>query len=250
MNEKKRNGITWTFIVLTILIVAIMMAGSFRRPERIQLPAADSTSGSASGETDVNDDALTVVEVTPETVQVAIGSLSRPESYSRRVTVEQIWSGGSSTMETEVSVQNGWTRTDRTLPGGQVRHTVTDGATTYIWYNSEETVFETPAGIISADTEQMIPTYEDILALSVDTILAADYRTISDVNCIYVETVQDPYGYAMRYWVSVDTGLLVAAEKLLEDEAVYRMAALKLEDTVPTDEAFVLPDGRALITEE
>ena len=51
-----------------------------------------------------------------------------------------------------------------------------------------------------------------------EDIAAADYRSVSDVNCIYVETVQDPEGYTQRYWVSVETGLLVASERLLEGE--------------------------------
>lgn len=250
MNERKRNGITWAFIVVTLLAVVLMMLGTFRRPTRIQLPAADPAPESSSGEVETEQSALTVISVKPDTVQAAISSLSRPEAYGRTVTVEQIWDDGSNTMKLQTAVLNGWSRTDRTLPGGQVRHTVTDGAVTYIWYNSESAVYEAPAGDISADAEQMIPTYEDILELSVETILMADYRTISDVNCIYVETVQDAHGYALRYWVSVDTGLLVVAEKLLEGETVYRMAALTLDDTAPTAGQFVLPDGRELIEEE
>ena len=54
----------------------------------------------------------------------------------------------------------------------------------------------------------------------VEDIAAADYRSVSDVNCIYVETVQDPEGYTQRYWVSVETGLLVASERLLEGETI------------------------------
>ena len=73
-----------------------------------------------------------------------------------------------------------------------------------------------PAGDITPDDEQAIPTYETILDLPVEDIAAADYRSVSDVNCIYVETVQDPEGYTQRYWVSVETGLLVASERLLE----------------------------------
>ena len=49
---------------------------------------------------------------------------------------------------------------------------------------------------------------------------------VSDVRCIYVETAEDEWGYAQRYWVSVDTGLLVVAERLQKGETVYRMAAL------------------------
>lgn len=69
--------------------------------------------------------------------------------------------------------------------------------------------------------EQAIPTYEEILALPPETITQADYRTVSDVRCIYVETAEDEWGYTQRYWVSVDTGLLVVAERLYDGEPVY-----------------------------
>lgn len=248
MNEKRRNWITWAFIAVTILAVLLMLMSTLQRPNRIQLPATDTSSDQTSADTGENA-ALNVISVTPETVQAAIESLQRLEAYQRNVTVEQIWSGGSGTIELITAVRDGWTRIDRTLPGGQVRHSITDGETTHIWYNSDTAVYTASAGDISADDEQGIPTYEDVLTLPVDQIVTADYRVISDVNCIYVETAPDEAGYVFRYWVSVETGLLAVAEKLMGEEAVYRMAALTVNDTIPEVNLFVLPDGRALIEE-
>ena len=247
MDERKRNWITWLFVALTVAAVVLMLGNTLRRTTHITLPAAGSETEQGGGEQESGGTALTVVSVTPETVQTAIATLARPSAYRRTVTVEQIWSGGSGTTETVVSVRDGWTRTDRTLTGGQVRHTLTDGGTTYIWYNSEAGVFTVPAGDISPDDEQTVPTYEDVLELPVETIATADYRVISGVNCIYVETAADEDGYVLRYWVSVDTGLLTAAEKLLDGESVYRMAALTVDQTLPPVSDFTLPDGRVLV---
>ena len=160
---------------------------------------------------------------------------------------EYLWNGGSSTSEITVSASGGWSRTDRTLPDGQTRHAITNGETTYIWYNSETDVFTGPAGEISPDAEQTIPTYEDVLALAPEQIAQADYRMVSDVRCIYVETAEDDWGYVQRYWVSVDTGLLAVAERLQDGETVYRMAALTVDETAPDAKTFTLPDGTALI---
>ena len=247
MNESRRNGITWAFVAVTILIVAVMLFSSLQSPEPIQLPVTEMTQEQNPDES--TGDALTVIEVTPKTVQAAIASLDRPEKYSRKVTIEQLWSGGSSSWEAVVAVRDGWTRTDRNIPGGQVRHTLTDGETTHIWYNSDTQVYTTAAGEITADMEQGIPTYEDILRLPSDRISAADYREISGVNCIYVETTADEAGYILRYWVSVENGLLTAAEKLESEKTVYRMASLAVEETVPADELFTLPDGTLLLAE-
>lgn len=138
-------------------------------------------------------------------------------------------------------------RTDRLLPNHRMRHTVTNGETTYIWYNSETNIFAAPAGDITADHDQNIPTYEEILDLGVGEIVAADYRALEGVECIYVETAESAGGYSLRYWVSVDSGLLVSSEKLYHGETVCRMTALTLDAAAPTKAEFTLPDGTALI---
>ena len=206
MDERKRNWITWSFVALTVLVIAAMMSSTLRRTNRVELPDTDESPDFSAGA----DAGLTVVEVTPETVQTAIATLHRPEAY---------------------------------------RRTITDGQTTYIWYNSETSVYETAAGDITADEEQGIPTYETVLELPTADIAMADYRAISGVNCIYVETVENADGYVERYWVGVDTGLLMAAERLVDEEPVYRMAALTVDMTAPTAADFTLPDGRILVSE-
>lgn len=246
MDKGWLNRVTVIFLTITVLVIVLMLGSTLHRTSRITLPS----SGPASGQTAVTGDALTVIEVTPETVQAAIATLSRPEEYRRTVTVEQLWQGGSGTYETEVAVSGGWTRTDRTFPGGRVRHVITDGEVTHIWYDREAAVYTVPAGGISADDEQTIPTYEDILNFSAGEIVLADYREISGVNCIFVETAADEGGYVLRYWVSVDTGLLAASERLLAGEPVYRMAALTLDQALPTAEDFTLPDGTVLLETE
>lgn len=243
MDKGWRNRVTAAFLAVTVLAIALMLGGTLHRTPRITLPSGEQTPGQPA----VAGDALAMVEVTPETVQTAIATLSRPREYRRTVTVEQIWTGGSGTYETAVAVSGDWTRTDRSLPGGRVRHAVTDGETTHIWYDRETEVRSVPAGGISADDEQSIPTYEDILELPAESIVLADYRAISGVNCIYVETAADGDGCVLRYWVDVDTGLLAVSERLLEGEPIYRMAALTLEQTPLSAEDFTLPDGTVLL---
>ena len=211
MDKRKLNRITAVFLTLLVLVVAFMLSGSFRRTSRVVLPQESQQDEQISGFPGDSTDVSTVVAVAPDTVLTP------------------------------------WSRLDRQLADGRQRHVLTDGETTYLWYNSEQSVLRVSAGSITADMEQSIPTYEDVLQLPVETIAAADYRTIGDqVNCIYVETAADEAGYTLRYWVSVDTGLLVAAEKLSGKETVYRMWQTAI-DLVPvfTDE-FTLPDGTVL----
>ena len=247
MDKGKLKWITWGFAVATVLVVGIMLAHTLQRSVHITLPAPAVSGSETPSGTEENPSALSVVEVTPQTVQAAIGTLSRPEAYRRTVTLEQFWEGGSGSWTVTAYVKDGWQRTDRLMPDHRMRHTVTDGETTHVWYNSERNIFSAPAGEITADNDQNIPTYEDILELDTADIAFAYYRDLSGVRCIYVETAQSESGYILRYWVSVETGLLVSSEKLSQGETVYRMSALALDAAVPTAADFILPDGTALI---
>ena len=246
MDKRNRNRITWGFVILTVLIVTVMLLNTLHRSGHITLPEPGAGADQNQEGSGVDDDALSVVEITPQTVQTAIATLARPESYRRTVTVQQFWTGGSGSYDTAVAVYGPWTRTDRTMPDGQVRHTITGTDTVYIWYNNETEYFTGAAGSISPDNEQSIPTYEEILQLPTEAITAADYQTVSDVACIYTQAETDG-GYTLRYWVSVDSGLLVAAEKILQEETVYYMEALSVDLTEQTPEQFTLPDGTVLV---
>ena len=247
MEKRKLKWLTWGIVAFMVLAVGLILSGTLRRTSHITLPEAESATGQDSESPSSVSDALTVIEITPSTVQAAIETLARPESYRRTVTIEQHWDGGSGSYEVTVTVNGPWTRTDRTMPDGRARHTITGPETVYIWYNNEENVYSAPVGAVSADVEQSIPTYEDILELPLERIAAADYRMVADVYCIYVETAEDAAGYVLRYWVSVDTGLLVVAEKLENGSTVYRMAALTADQTSATEGSFCLPDGSSVL---
>lgn len=241
MDKRNLNWITWGFIVGTVIVVVMMLMNTLHRPEHIVLPDTSTASDQVAEDPDTVSNALMVVEITPKTVQSAIATLSRPEAYRRTVTVEQFWSTGSGSYETTVTVSGGWTRMDRTMPDGRVRHSIIGPEETCVWYNNEAEIYRSAVGAVSADNEQCIPTYEDILDLPVEAISTADYRVLSDIRCIYVEAAEEDS--QMCYWVSVDTGLLVAAEKLLDGQRGYRMEALTVDQTEPAATEFTLPDG-------
>ena len=251
MDKQRLNWITWTVLAVAIAVAALMLSASLNRTAHITLPPSDPPRDAASGD-GAGQSGVTVVEITPETVQPAIESLSRPDNYGRSVTVEYLWPNGGGTHELYTIVRGPWTRVDRGLPDGTTRISITDGQVTYIWYDygSDPEVAVLPAGEFSADAEQSIPTYEDILALPVEDIVLADYRPLDALTCIYVETAADPAGYATRYWVSVENGLLVRAERILGEDAVYRMTSLYVDETEYDASRFTLPDGTVLLEED
>lgn len=231
--------------LLVLLLVAFLLRLTLHRPREVVLPEESDLSELIGAGGSTGRESIRRVEVTPGTVQRAIESLERPVRYSRTVTIERYWSGGSGKTVATVRSADGWTRVDSVTGGGEPRHSITGEGRCWIWYGTDERVYSGNA-MLTADEEQSIPTYEDVLLLPGDAIAVADYERLDSVNCIYVETAPDEAGYVERWWVSVENGLLVAAERLSGETVVYRMAGLdaRLEET--DEDAFTLPDGEVL----
>ncbi|MBQ9459501.1 MAG: hypothetical protein IJU66_06160 [Oscillospiraceae bacterium] len=245
---KKRSGslIGFAFAALVVLVFAFLLRLSTYQPPEVRLadPGENDTSGTVAPGVK---ESIHRVEVTPETVQLVIERMSRPSNYSRSVLIERFWDGGSAQTTAQVSAADGWTRVDGGAEGEELRHSITGGGRCWIWYGEEGNVFSA-AAVFSADEEQSIPTYENILSVSVARIAAADYRMLDTISCIYVETTPDALGYSERWWVGVSDGLLVAAERFSEETLIYRMSAAAAELNSVTAEAFTLPDGTLLYT--
>lgn len=244
MEKRKFRVVAASVSILVVLIVVLLLANSLRRSSHIVLP--DRTSAAAGEGSGEREESRNLVDITPQTVKTAIATLKRPSRYIRTLTVKNFWSGGSNSATVTVCVCDGFTRTDTNNGTGKIRHMITDGQATYIWYNQSKNYYTGVSGMISADQEQNIPTYEEILKLDAGRILDADYQIFLDENCIYVETAKDADGYIQAYWVSINTGLLVGAEKLRDGETVYKMSASAVSGTAPTTAEFTLPDGRVL----
>jgi hypothetical protein len=172
-------------------------------------------------------------------VQEGLATLLPPEGavfseISWRVLVNgvQIWSDG------------GWNHSFRELPNGAGRHDLVGDGTAYYWYNGSSRYLSTPADDRSDDLTQRLPTYETVLELSPDTITAAGYELKNDIPCIYVESTDADT--VLRYWVGVDSGLLVSAEMLRADEVIYRMTSSSIQSPCPAGAIFRLPDGTIL----
>lgn len=249
MGKKVLKPVGMVVIALILLVLIFMLRGSLRGPARVVLPEETANGENISGADDGKNDAINRVDIRPSTVQDAIAVLERPQQYYRTIVIERYYSGGSCIEQAEVFVSGGWTRVDLTKDGAESRHVISNGKTSYIWYGGSKSYY-TGASSLSADEEQSIPTYEDILRMDVQRIALADYRLLDTKDCIYVETVPDSAGYVERYWVCVSDGLLVAAEKVCGEEVVYRMASMNADTENAMEEAFVLPDGTQLHPKE
>ena len=243
MKKRRVSPIGVAFVALVLLVLLFVVRGALHRPARIVLPQ-ETESGESSDES-LDDSSAGRVSVRPDTVQSAIATLERPACYTRSITIERYYTGGSGVDRSTVSVDGVWMRADTEAASGEQSHTITNGEKTWVWYGSGKEYFEGAASF-TPDEEQGIPTYEDILRLDAKRIAVADYRLLDTLDCIYVETAADAGGYVERYWVSVSNGLLCAAEKLNGEDVVYRMAGMTVDTTAPGADTFILPDGTVL----
>ena len=249
MGEKSRVK----FIVLIALILAAAIIYSFSvshfqdTPE-VGLAKPEPSQSVGPGGQDLPGGTVQV-EVTPDTVQSVIRTLDRYTSYRRAVSVEYL-SGGAvlSTLTAEVAVDGVWTRCDvLSEPGGRTEHSIVNGDTRWLWYGDSRDYAKLSAGEATPDLAQRLPTYEDVLALDRSAITAAGYELRESLPCVYVEVVQPELGYRERFWVSVESGLLVASETVKGEEIVYRMSSYQVETPLAeVGDSFTLPDGTVL----
>lgn len=247
MDSKKRTRLA----VLIALVVVLAVFSSFllsflsAHTPHITLPTPGtqpppSTSGSAP--------AVQTLEVTPLTVQSVIATLDRANSYYRQLSIQTFWDGGSGTTTVQTWTDDGYTQVRAVLPSGQVRYSIhTPDDTLYYWYAGSSTVLTAPAGSLSEDLAQRIPTYEDVLTLDSGRIYDAGYVNYEGHPCIYVETLGSAQDHTERYWIEVDSGLLVAAQTLDAGQVIYSVKATSaIQTPCPANASFRLPNGTVL----
>lgn len=247
MDKKRLTIFTIAFGILILVVVLIFAGGTVRRSDHIELP--DAGTGSTGDQQGENGDAagLAVVEIRPDTVQLAIEVMERPTMYTCYARVETFWSGGSGSVASTVYVRDNLLRLDTQLAMGSVRHLIAGSQHTYIWYDEEGEYVTLETGDFSQDAELRIPTYEDILRLEQEQILQAEYGDYNGTYCIYVSAQEsNGIGYT-DYWIDVETGLLVACERYEGEEMIYRMTADAPALTQVEDSVFQLPDGTQVV---
>ena len=252
MERKTRSLFAALAAVVIVVAVFSSFAISLFGQNRYEISLPNLTEGDDAnqlGNSEDPDSQFVRVEVTPETVQSVIARLFRPQSYYRELSIELWADAGTSSLTTaRVWVDNGWTRSDVTAPSGTVQHNLVGEGTRWLWYDNSGGYRTFPADEAVSDLIQRIPTYEDVLDLSRDRITAAGYERYEGADCVYIEVEQEEVDSVERYWIAVSNGLLLAAERVKDDQVVYRMTTLSTESPAPLGSSFALPNGDVLHT--
>lgn len=248
MEDKKRT--IMAVVIIAVVVLAVLYSfffNLFAPTPHLELPDPDAAQSLDPVAQESGQSMGVVVEVTPQTVQSLIASLERYESYRRTVTVNYFSSGQPvGEVTAQIWADGGWTRSSALLSSGSVENAVVGEGLLWLWYDSGPQIYSGPAAERAADLTQRLPTYEDVLEMDKGDISAAGYEERDGQPCVYVEAA-GALDSVERFWVSVNSGLLVAAETEKGGEVVYSMTA---RDVVsPLDQRagiFVLPDGRVL----
>lgn len=237
----------------------------------IELPTLTTSSGELSEQTEHG--SLYRIDITTRTVQSVIAALQTQESYTRRLQTRLFW--GEDFAETEVQVwyHQGISHVEKNLTSGLVRHDMildstllpvdspvhslfdtvqeepqdTQVTKIFYWYDKEQSYLTQKNQLYSADLAQSIPTYQTILDLGIESIQQANYQIKQDISCVFIEATPPPLFFTERYWVSTETGLLIAAETYEGDKLIYQMEEVSDSfSPLPENYSFSLPDGTVL----
>ena len=227
-------------ILLLVLTAAVIAFALFFMGRSVETTPVTLPSPGQSSAAETSMPGPERVELTSENVAAVLAELTRAESYSGSVTIEDFWDGGSASTQLQVWVSNGRTRV-RGERGGSPRNILVSEGTLYIWYDNVSGVFSGPwEG--SADERLRALSYEDVLSLPPEQITGAGYAQLSGEECVYVDYTGGLLGYTYRVYVSVSNGLLMGAEKYDGGSLIYRMFA-EYELSVPDESLFVPPEG-------
>jgi len=246
MSTKRIFSITiFGLLLIAAAIVVMLLTLNIRRESQaVALPETpiivDRPDGTAA-------DPLLRIEINAETIQSVIATLSRPESYSRDVTVESFWDGGQATFQINVNVDSHRTALRITPPVGPERRVIITPNRLYIWNEGDyEPFIGTPTSleaIAHSDQWQMLPTFEDIMGLDKKDILDAGYIDIDGALSVFVVYHSPLLGNLRRYYISIEQGLIIAVSE--HDETgtlVYSMTATDAIIGDVDEDAFLLPD--------
>lgn len=244
------------FVVLIAIVIVVAVFSSFGlnlfnpKMPSVYLPEVTDQPGNEPDPGSTSDpDRYTRVDVTPGTVQDVIRTMVplQPESYHRTVIIQTaLGDGAMGTTTNQVWVDFGWIMVESLWPSDVTEHTIVGEGKVYRWFAGDWTYKEWDGEERDADMAQRIPTYEDVLDLNQKLITDTGYEDKDGLPCVYVEVAENELGNRERYWVSVETGLLMAAETKKGDETVLLMSSGAVERPVRQGKQFALPDGAVL----
>ncbi len=240
----KMRRIALYFLMAAIAAALVWLVFIFVPSSSVETPPVvlptPAISDSSSEESTLPDDDDPVISITPDTVQAAIRTLTKADSYSRILSVSNYWSGGSSQQQINVWVQGESARfTIDALPAA--KNVLISGSELWIWYSDSTDIYHGSAHGNDADEYQSLISYERLLDMDKSLITEAGYEMYQEENCIYALYKDGSFDYTTKFWVSVNTGLLMGCETYDGEELIYSLTSSVPDISTPDESIFKLP---------
>ena len=242
---KKRGVFFYILILLALAAVAalVFLLAPGRQPATpdVHLPTpqpAESTAPTAPQSAEGSQ----IIAVSPETVQTALATLRRSDSYSRSLTIQDYWSGGGRVRTVQVWARGDNLRLAVTTAGDRApaqENILIRGEEKWIWYADSARVYHGPALAGDEDAYQTSLTYEALLSADAEDILAADYRPYAELDCIFVQWRDGDY--VSELFIDPETGLLMGERRYDGDILIYTMDSSVPDLTTPDENVFNAP---------
>ena len=237
MKQARRLFFYAASVLAIALLIFLLLRYTAQNDETAQviLPPPAEQSGSDERD-DENSDALKVADVNPKTVLAVLGELHRADSYSRELTVETLWAGGSASETIFV-----WAKGNTLRVTSGEKNLILGADKQWLWYSDDGVLLENERDTrTEADRYQRILTYEELL-LGDYSITDASYTALDGEPCIFVAYRSGAFNYLNHLYVSVANGLLIAAETYDGENCVYRMSSGPVDLSTPEDELLSPP---------
>ena len=229
-------------VIISLLVAKISQDTLYMALPETQAGSSDTQSGGSD-----TDDEIVRVEVTTETVQAVIATMQRPVSYWRQVQVTNYYGDESAVYDIEVCVLE-QAKSVEITGAGYTKNIILAGDMLYVWEDGEQDYYEAALDASEdsdrlVDMYQMILTYEDVLEVEASQITDAGYGELNGEMCIVVGYITQQLGYKTTCYISVEKGLVIAAEQYDADELIYSMSSSDFTTEIQDDSPFDLPDG-------
>ena len=245
MKKPSKTLIVTVVFVVLLLVYALFSSVRSAKYRKESLPTLpESSSVQTESTTTDNPTDYSKVGINADNVIQVIREMKRPENYYYETSSELFSSSSSTKYFRKTWKQGQWQRIDHISPSGvATMHAIYGNGTVFVWEPNSRNYYKTNAGDISPDDAQMIMTYEDILSLTADEIISASFITHKNQGCIYVVAQPMDLGYQTQYWISTETGLLLAGQAKKDGTVFYSVRVENLKIGEQEDVIFRLPDG-------
>ena len=190
-----------------------------------------------------NRDKLQTVTVNADNIQAVVSSLHRPEEYQCQSETVYFYGVSQTTFVSKLWKRGDLTRIYQSTSAGlEERQTLLTRDWVYTWASGPE-YGKFPRQANDMDLYSRMPSYEDLVAIPREQILAGELRERNGALCLYAESQDDLTGERESWYILVDNGLLIYAEGHLNDSITYRCSMMELQLELDAEIDFTLPDG-------